>query len=134
MARAANTTGTALASDAARQVMGQIVSWRCPVCARKMFWGEAGPDALTVDHLIAVAKGGLNAMPNLLPLCGSCNSSKGEQDVRVWLPKRLIQDDVKVTRAKTLRGVASLADHIATELENLALVVAAKCAAEGITR
>lgn len=35
-----------------------------------------GAPATTADHLLAVARGGTNALANLAPACSSCNSSR----------------------------------------------------------
>ena len=43
---------------------------------------------LTKDHVIAVSKGGSDAIENIVPACLSCNSSKGAQDVRRWIKAR----------------------------------------------
>lgn len=41
-------------------------------------------DAVHVDHVIALAKGGSNWPANLVPACASCNKRKG---VSRWVPK-----------------------------------------------
>jgi 5-methylcytosine-specific restriction endonuclease McrA len=53
---------------------------RCPGCRRP--WAEiparpGGGSVITVDHIVAIAKGGPNSIANLQPLCYSCNSRKG---------------------------------------------------------
>ncbi|MER5501330.1 HNH endonuclease [Streptomyces sp. NPDC002561] len=38
-----------------------------------------------VDHVRPLAKGGIHAWHNLTPACRTCNQSKGDMDVEVWL-------------------------------------------------
>ena len=46
-----------------------LSTWpRCTYC---------GHVADTVDHVVALASGGTNAMDNLVPACKRCNSSRG---------------------------------------------------------
>ena len=40
---------------------------------------------LEIDHIIPIARGGLNAMPNLQLLCRKCNASKGARTMDEWL-------------------------------------------------
>lgn len=42
--------------------------WRCAAC------GQAKP--LEADHVMPLAKGGLNVIENIQPLCKSCNAAK----------------------------------------------------------
>ena len=36
---------------------------------------------ITIDHIVPISKGGTNAVTNLQPLCGKCNSSKGAKEM-----------------------------------------------------
>ena len=48
--------------------------WRCLACAT-----TGCP--LTVDHVVPLARGGSNAIANIQPLCGSCNSRKRSRTI-----------------------------------------------------
>ncbi len=43
---------------------------------------------LTRDHLVPVADGGRTEQSNIVPACGSCNSSKGRSEWREWFMKQ----------------------------------------------
>jgi 5-methylcytosine-specific restriction endonuclease McrA len=47
---------------------------KCLLCGEQ-------PERLTVDHIVALAKGGSNWPDNLQGLCHSCNSRKGARDM-----------------------------------------------------
>lgn len=65
-----------------------------PKCIKAVFaaWPECAfcrsKSALTLDHLLAVSKGGKNDSRNLVGACISCNSSKGATEWRSWLRKQ----------------------------------------------
>ena len=43
---------------------------------------------LTQEHFVPVIKGGEYTVKNIIPACGSCNSSKCDKDFFVWYPKQ----------------------------------------------
>lgn len=62
--------------------------WLCSACSKPL----EGDDA-TVDHIIPKAKGGTDDMVNLISLCRSDNSKKGDRELlrvtwinTAWLP------------------------------------------------
>ncbi len=51
----------------------------CAICEAELSTASTG------DHLIPVAEGGPTGAQNFLPLCRSCNASKGKRDLLEWL-------------------------------------------------
>lgn len=39
---------------------------------------------LTLDHVLAQSKGGINSWRNLVPACAKCNKSKGSKNLNDW--------------------------------------------------
>jgi hypothetical protein len=66
-----------------RRVTLRVGSRRsCAVCGGGLSGSSTG------DHLIPLAKGGPVGAQNFLPLCRSCNASKGPRDFLEWLSGR----------------------------------------------
>jgi 5-methylcytosine-specific restriction endonuclease McrA len=43
-----------------------------------------------IDHVVALANGGTDDVENLVPACKSCNSSKQDKPVELWLAERKV--------------------------------------------
>jgi 5-methylcytosine-specific restriction endonuclease McrA len=64
---------------------GHIPSWM-KKAVRDTFGtvcGECGGKAATLDHIVALSKGGLTEVVNLQPLCEACNTKKADQEVEL---------------------------------------------------
>lgn len=57
--------------------------WTCAWCSTKI-----NQKLLTIDHFLAISKGGSDCIGNLLPACISCNSSKSNSDPKTWFESR----------------------------------------------
>lgn len=53
---------------------------------------------LTRDHLQAVSAGGTTTQDNIVPACGSCNSSKGAEDFRDWFMRQSFFSQERLNR------------------------------------
>lgn len=73
--RRARSVGTV--TPAAWQAVLERYHHRCAYC------GADGK--LTMDHVVALAKGGRHEPANVVPACARCNSRKG---TRAWTPRR----------------------------------------------
>jgi 5-methylcytosine-specific restriction endonuclease McrA len=62
----------------------QALSASCGLCA---YCGEA--KKLTMDHIDSIGAGGAHDISNIVPACRSCNGSKGDSVLIVWLAKRM---------------------------------------------
>lgn len=122
MTRAANTTGTDIASDPARIQIGRLVKWRCPICGRKMARGtRCKRSEFQVDHLDPCAQGGANLPGNFIPMCGSCNATKNGHPALEGIALAIL----KTGAVRTLDGATARARRIMPRLEWLAVAVGA---------
>ena len=62
--------------------------------------------ALQRDTMLPISRGGAYTLENVVPACGSCNASKGNDEVTSWLRrKRLDERAFLVRRAELLPGL-----------------------------
>lgn len=52
-------------------------NYRCAYCDSKS-------KRLTLDHVLAESKGGIDSWSNLVPACTKCNGSKGSKNLNDW--------------------------------------------------
>jgi 5-methylcytosine-specific restriction protein A len=62
----------------------QLRNGVCHYCGK-----QVGADALTMDHVVPVARGGRSTKGNVVPCCEACNKTK-----RCRTPAELIMDDL----------------------------------------
>ncbi len=65
------------------EAIKKVYRYRCAYCGRK---GKL----LTQDHIIAVSKGGVTEIGNIVPACKSCNSSKGSKEPKSPLNRLML--------------------------------------------
>ncbi len=56
---------------------------KCHCCGKRL-----RKDWAPTDHVIPTSKGGITVVGNLLPICGPCNSAKGDLNADVYFKKR----------------------------------------------
>jgi len=62
----------------AAELISELFDGECAYCHRP---------GVTWDHVIPVSKGGKTEPGNMVPACRSCNSSKHDADIDVWLDR-----------------------------------------------
>jgi len=79
--------------------------FRCQYCGETFSTKE-----LTFDHVIPRAKGGRNAMDNVVASCGPCNSKKGD---KIWTPLNAPRvPDPRVMARKAARRKDLIKGHL----------------------
>ena len=73
----------------------------CAYCGCTMHKGER----LTRDHLEPVSRGGVTSQDNIVPACGSCNSSKGTTEWREWFMKQPFFSQERMNRIFRWRSI-----------------------------
>lgn len=63
-----------------KKELAKLLAKPCFYCGTK--------ERITIDHVIAIARGGTDSIGNLVPACKSCNSQKRELTITEWRKKR----------------------------------------------
>lgn len=58
----------------------QDCGYRCSYC------NNTGK--MTQDHIVPLSKGGSHTKDNVVPACGTCNSSKGNKNLILWMAQK----------------------------------------------
>lgn len=65
--------------------------------------------SLQRDCVLALSRGGRYTLDNIAPACGSCNASKGNEEVTAWLRRKRLDErtfllrHLEICRALTLQ-------------------------------
>jgi len=73
------------------QIDARFAIWgdRCAFCgADATHQRNHGRQRLTVEHVLALTKGGLDEASNIIPACTACNSSKNNSPIEDWYRKQ----------------------------------------------
>lgn len=68
----------------------EIAKGVCHYCGRKV-----GKDALTMDHVIPVARGGRSVKSNCVPCCKECNNAKKAKTPAEIIIDRLFKEETE---------------------------------------
>ena len=85
-------------ASAKRRLASQLNTFnRCPYCETKLSFDQSH-----VDHIHPVSKGGLSEDDNLVLVCASCNTSKGQKTLRAFCRDTDLNYDVVVARLEMI--------------------------------
>jgi 5-methylcytosine-specific restriction endonuclease McrA len=56
------------------------------------------------DCVLALSRGGRYTLDNVVPTCGSCNSSKCNEEVTTWLRRKQLDERAFLLRHLAIRG------------------------------
>lgn len=62
--------------------------WKCVYCGRQLTLIRSSESEATLDHIIPMARGGQNALCNVVPCCRACNNSKENREMLSWLDEQ----------------------------------------------
>ena len=69
-----------------RLIVYRNSGYKCEYCGDSIIvGGEVHPKRASIDHVIALSKGGDHTYSNVVSCCMECNSSKGAKDVNEWI-------------------------------------------------
>lgn len=86
----------------------------CAYCGATMRRNQT----LTRDHLMPVSKGGKTVQGNIVPACGCCNSSKGNQDFKDWFMKQSFFSQERLNRIFKWRNIIRVASGEVGEVDD----------------
>lgn len=78
-----------------RKIMYEKYDGRCAYCGCKVTFR-----GMQIDHIVPLARGGLDELSNMTPACRSCNHYKHTMDIEEFrtylegIPKRLERDSI----------------------------------------
>lgn len=65
----------------------------CVYCGVALVLADGHPNSYRPDHVLAVARGGLDDIANLIPSCHTCNAKKGAKTIMDMMQQRQVQHD-----------------------------------------
>jgi len=79
----------------------------------KAAWGGcaycgAADRPLQRDCVLAISRGGRYTLDNIAPACGSCNASKGNNEVTGWLRRKRLDESAFLLRHLEITGALAL--------------------------
>lgn len=79
-----------------------VAAWRgCAYCG-------AGTGHLQKDCMLPISRGGRYTVMNVVPACGSCNASKCNAEVTLWMRRKKLDERAFLTRqVEIARAVAA---------------------------